>query len=75
MNDVKARQITNALEDHIHKMYGESNQEYLASMKALGRELGKPHVKDADILKISQAKPEDLEVFVSTLCNPKYFEL
>lgn len=71
----KARQITQWLEEQLSRMCAESDNDYMAAVKALSAELSKPHVRDVDIEKISQAKPEDLEVFVSTLCNPKYFEL
>lgn len=74
-NETRAKMLAFAIEDLIFKMNVKMDNEYVLSIKALGTELAKPSTSEADVVKLSQAKPSDLEVFVSTLKKPIYFEL
>lgn len=74
-NDVKAKTLALTIEDLIFKLYGKMDNDYMESVKALATELAKQTTSEADILKLSQSKLSDLDIFVSTLKKPSYFEL
>lgn len=71
----RARQLASILEDQVARMHKDNENAYLAAINALSAELAKAPVKEADIVKLTQTDAPNFELFMATLCNPKYFEL
>jgi hypothetical protein len=71
----KAKSLAVALEELVFRLHGKVEHEYALSIKALSAEMAKSSIFESDIVKLSQSKLPDLDIFLSTLKKPKYFEL
>lgn len=74
-NEIKAKTLAFSIEDLIFKLNGKMESDYVETVQVLAAELAKPSTSEVDIIRLSRSKLSDLEIFVSTLKKPAYFEL